>query len=359
MEWQKLTTSGSNAHLEALHLLGATSSVAEVSNSVYYPDEQYFRLHNFGGPEGFENTSWTTNNINSNASGGSWISTVRTINGVTHRRFDVSGYNPSGYNLQNNTGPASGITPTFAELNTGLASTGYAIDQTPDTLYLYTETSDGGENTYSITSPLINLTDYSNTKLVFYFYLFGQNAGNFKVFTSTSNSSLLPSTDNAIQQDIRPVMLNEQFNLYFISDPVSQVGYQGDNIPNQNTHTDNSSEWYRAEADLTSFTEGYIWIVYESGGPGVIQQFNPDQADFAISNVFLANSNNTTLDSDSYTVPETEEIDNYELSLKVLGDVIKLYGLPESDPEEEGQLYQDPDFIDANQGFILISNGPI
>ena len=88
-----------------------------------------------------------------------------------------------------------------------------------------------------------------------------------------------------------------------------------------------------------------------------MQQFNPDQADFAISNVFLANSNNTTLDSDSYTVPETEEIDNYEVSLKVLGDAIKLYGLPEEDPHEEGQLYQDPDFLEFNQGYILISNG--
>ena len=348
MEWQKLTTSGSNAHLEALHLLGATSTVAEVSNSVYYPDEQYFRLHNFEGSNALDgNSFWKSNNANSNASGNPWISTNRTIDGVTHKKFDVSGYNPEGYNLQSNTGPASGINPTFAELNTGLASTGYAIDQTPDTLYLYTETSDSGENTYSITSPLINLTDYSNPKLVFYFYLFGQNAGNFKVFTSTSHLSILPSV--ATQQNISPVMLNEQFNLYFISDPVSQVGYQISNVPNQNTHTDNSSPWYRAEVDLTSFTEGYIWIVYESGGPNVIQQYHPDQADFAISNVFL--------DLGSYIVPETELIDNYELSLKVLGDAIKLYGLPEEDPHEEGQLYQDPDFINANQGFILISNG--
>lgn len=353
MEWQKLTTSGSNAHLEALHLLGATSSVSVVSNSVYYPDEQFFRLHNFEGSNVLdENTFWKSNNANSNASGGSWISTNRTVNGVEHKRFDVSGYSQNG-DPESNTGPASGITPTFAELNTGLAVTGYAIDQTPNTLYLYTETSDEGENIYSITSPLINLTDYSNTKLVFYFYLFGQNAGNFKVFTSTSNLSLVPSVDDAIQQNIRPVMLNEQFDLYFISDPVSQVGYQGAQIVGQ-THTNNSSPWYRAEVDLTSFTEGYVWIVYESGGPnGAIL----DQADFAISNVFLANPDNTMLDSDSYLIPETEEIDNYELSLKVLGDAIKLYGLPEEDPHEEGQLYQDPDFINENQGFILISNG--
>ena len=196
MEWQKLTTSGSNAHLKALHLLGATSSVSVVSNSVYYPDEQFFRLHNFEGSEGFENTSWKGNNANSNASGGSWISSNRTIDAVEHRGFDVSGYSPNS-DPQSNTGPASGITPTFVDLN----SPTLAVTQTPNTLYLYTETSDSGENTYSITSPLINLTDYSNTKLVFYFYLFGQNVGNFKVFTSTSNSSLLPSV--AIQQNIR------------------------------------------------------------------------------------------------------------------------------------------------------------
>lgn len=356
MEWQKLTTSGSNTHLEALHLLGATSTVSVVSNSVYYPDDQFFRLHNFeGSNELDENTFWKGNNANSNASGGSWISIDRTVNGVEHKRFDVSGYSQNG-NPQSNTGPESGITPTFLELNPGLSGTGNAIDQTPNTLYLYTETSDVGENTYSITSPLINLTDYSNTKLVFYFYLFGQNVGNFKVFTSTSPFSLLPNQDNAIQQNISPAILNEEFGIFFISDPVSQVGYQGAQLPGQ-THTDNSSEWYRAEVNLTSFTEGYVWIVYEAGGPNGVSTSDLDQADFAISNVFLANPNNTTLDSDSYLIPETEEIDNYELSLKVLGDAIKIYGLPEEDPHEEGQLYQDPDFINANQGFILISNG--
>lgn len=342
MEWQKLITSGSNTHLEALHLLGATSSVAVVSNSVYYPDDEYFRLYDFEGPEGFENTFWKDNNANSNASGNPWISTDRTVDSVEHRGFDVSGHNLYGYNPQNNTGPLFGINPTPTLLNQ------LSINQDNNALYLYTETSDYGEKTYSITSPLINLTDYSNTKLVFYFYLFGQNAGNFKVFTSTSNLSILPSV--ATQQDIS-YAVDTELGFYVLSDPVSQVGYQGDNLPNQNTHTDNSSPWYRAEVDLTSFTEGYVWIVYESGGPLVIQQFYPDQADFAISNVFL--------DLGSYIVPETEEIDNYELSLKVLGDAIKLYGLPEEDPHEEGQLYQDPDFLEFNQGYILISNGPL
>ena len=350
MEWQKLTTSGSNAHLEALHLLGATSTVAEVSNSVYYPDDQYFRLHNFEGSNGNENTFWKVNNANSNASGLSWTSTNRTVNGVDHKRFDVSGYGENG-DPESNTGPESGITPTFLELNPGLSGQGNAIDQTSDTLYLYTETSDSDENTYSITSPLINLTDYSDTKLVFYFYLFGANCGNFKVFTSTNPLSLLSNEDNAIQQNIRPVMLNDQFgsNIYYLSDPVSQVGYDGDLESIGQTHTNNSSPWYRAEVDLTSFTEGYVWIVYESGGNALDQLSTPFQADFAISNVFL--------DFGSYIVPETEEINNYELSLKVLGDAIKLYGLPEEDPHEEGQLYQDPDFINANQGYILISNG--
>ena len=138
-----------------------------------------------------------------------------------------------------------------------------------------------------------------------------------------------------------------------LSDPISQVG------PGE-THTDNSSKWYRAEVDLTSFTEGHVWIVYESGNPSVATAVNSGNfpwlgglADFAISNVFL------DLNLDNYLIPETEEIDNYELSLKVLGTAIDIYGLPESDPEEEGQLYQDPNFLTSTNGFILISNGPI
>ena len=338
MEWQKLTTSGSNAHLEALHLLGATFTVAEVSNSAYLPDDQAFRLHNFIG----DNDSWKDNNANSNASEDPWISThFRTVDGVPHKGFDVSGFSQYG-NPQIDTGPASGINPSISQLT----SAPLTINQTANTLYLYTETSDSDENTYSITSPLINLTDYPNTKLAFYFYLNGANCGNIKVFTSTSNLSIDPSV--ATQQNISHAEPTG-FGFAVLSAPVSQVGPE-------EIHNNNSSKWHRAEVDLTSFTEGYVWIVYESGNPsiaGAVSSGNFDflggLADFAISNVFL--------DFGSYIVPETEEIDNYELSLKVLGDAIKLYGLPEEDPHEEGQLYQDPDFINANQGYILISNG--
>jgi hypothetical protein len=341
MEWQKLTTSGSNAHLGALHISGATSTVAEVSNSVYFPDDQYFRLHDFTGGN---NESWKFNNINSNVLGGIWRSSDGPVDGVEHKRFDVSGQNLS-WNPQSNTGPASGITPSSVDL----ISPSLAVSQTPNTLYLYTETSYAGEHTYSIVSPLINLTDYSNAKLAFYFYLFGANCGNFKVFTSTSNSSI--SSSVATQQDIS-YAYDTGLGFFDLSDPVSQVGYQGDQGSGQ-THNDNSSKWYRAEVDLISFTEGYVWIVYESGGSNQQQFLYQSQADFAISNVFL------DLDLDNYLIPETEEIDNYELSLKVLGTAIDIYGLPESDPEEEGQLYQDPNFLTSTNGFILISNGPI
>ena len=173
MEWQKLTTSGSNAHLEALHLLGATSSVAEVSNSVYYPDDEYFRLHDFEFPNSIgANDYWKDNNANSNASGNPWISTDRTVDGVIHRGFDVSYLSPNG-DPQNNTGPFMGINPSTEELSQN------AIEQETGAMYLYTETSNlspgSNENIYSITSPLINLNNYLDTKLVFYFYLFGKN----------------------------------------------------------------------------------------------------------------------------------------------------------------------------------------
>jgi len=249
------------------------------------------------------------------------------------------------------TGASHGITPSTS-------SNALNVEQTLDTKYLYAETSDTGENTYSITSPFIDITDYATKKLVFYFHLHGPNCGNFKVYSSASPGSLAGSSTRVIQYSNWPS--SETGNLPGGTQATSYFS-GGTNNPYLFTYavgpgevqTHVNSTFNRAEVSLTSFNIGYIWIVYESGNPGIDLEDSPadaPKADFAIGNLYL--------DLGGYLQPEQFAVVAETPTLEVKNDFVRFVNLPLSDPLVLGALYKDPSNLTGIRSQVRISNGP-
>ena len=344
--WRKIIHSGSQAELEALRLSGTDSQVTVPNPGLCAQD---LWLHDFTIPaEEFSNygnwTGWKSNQANLNASLTPWISFMRIVEvdgapDAIHFPFDISGQNPT---YAPDHGPNHGLANT--EPNTFPSA--LVLPQSSDAPYLYVESGAGLTRAYSITSPLINLTDWFTKKLVFYFYLYGSNAGSFKVYTSTSNEDIdgPPRELNYFASSIGP---GESLTIDdTLTGPVTQVG------PNQ-IQTSANDAWNRVEVDLAStgdseitdneFNTGYIWIVYMSGPDDVS---NPWESDFGIGNLFLK--------LDDYE--GTDNIDVQAPSLKVVSEDIRFHNLQPNDPGVPGALYKE-DF-GGSQSFIKISNGP-
>ena len=358
MEWQKLTTSGSNAHLEALHLLGATSSTELVSNPEYTPNAQdlYLSTLPFGSIpySEYNNTAWKAHPDNTNFEGDPWISEdrfVQQLNGnFYHKKFDISGaidpdLNPT-YIPTPGTGPIGGPGVSIPY------PTEFTIPQFTTGKYIYAETSDPGEWRYSIVSPYIDLTDYTTKKLVFYFYMYGSNCGTTSVLYSPSNSSLENAQELLLSFWNGTAWSTNQLELKAGDDYGTMQGTS-------------EEDWFRAEVDLTysevsaggitiswpEVTQGYLWIKYISGdGQGDGQTYVSTEADFAIMNI--------KLELDGYVVPPLVPSEgNYETTLKAFSEVIKFHGLPTEDPEIEGALYKDIAFINEPKTYVLVSTG--
>tara|TARA_R110002012_G_scaffold6274_3_gene28477 strand:- start:1675 stop:3051 length:1377 start_codon:yes stop_codon:yes gene_type:complete len=300
---------------------------------------------------------------------------------ASYQITDVQGFSNDNYKIL---GSYSGT--SIMSLNTGAATIslpGMYLTPTPDTgpddgfvltdtsstskneaqssgaKYLYAETSDAGENIYSITSPYLDLTSYATKKLVFYFHLYGVNSGQFKVYTCPSSSSLEDRTITNMKYSswagvngLSPsstVFADAYWSGGINNTPTTVTSISG---PIQAT---GSSPWNRVEVDLTTlstgfnevFNTGYIWIVYESGIDPFVD-VEPSEADFGICNLFL--------DLDGYNVPQY--LYHTAPTLGVLGTAIKFHGLPTSDPGQVGALYKDPTTLDDQASPILISNGP-
>jgi len=250
--------------------------------------------------------------------------------------------------LTTGTGPNHGVIPYQ---NTSTVST-----QTTGQKYLYAETSDPGEHTYSITSPFIDLQYYIHKKLIFFFHLHGNNCGEFKVYTSADNLNILnglkamtysnwPGANGAFPNSVE-VDNHWSGGSLNTSDVTFKVG------PGE-VQEEGTSPFNRVEVDLSSFTSGYIWIVYESGNPGIDLGDSPEdapKADFAIGNLFL--------DLDGYTQPiQFAEVAETP-TLEVKFDHVRFVNLPVLDPGVLGALYKDPSNLTGIRSQVRISNGP-
>ena len=250
--------------------------------------------------------------------------------------------------LTTGTGPTSGINPG--------QTTAKNRNQTSPFKFLYAETSDPGEHTYSIASPFINLHDYIEKKLVFFFHLHGANCGTFKVYTSPSSESLVNASVRAMRYSSWPgangaFPNSAESNNYWSGGSVnfSDIAYSVGPGEVQEAAT---SPFNRVEVDLTSFTSGYIWIVYESGNPGIDLGDSPadaPKADFAIGSLYL--------DLQGYTQPEYFALVAETPTLEVKFDHVRFVNLPTSDPEVLGALYKDPSNLTGIRSQIRISNG--
>jgi hypothetical protein len=253
--------------------------------------------------------------------------------------------------LTTGTGPDSGILPsTDPDV--------YNIALATGERYLYAETTDLDNYTYSITSPLINVTDYATKKLVFFFHLHGANSGHFEVHTSPSSESLYVSTQMAMQYSNWPGISGAMPQQPDTDDHWSG----GDSNPNVGAlligpgqiQASGSSPFNRVEVDLATFTSGYIWIVYESGDPSS-PLYDQDSSDFAISNLYL--------NLGGYTQPETIPVVAPTPTLKISQASgytnIRFLNLPESNPGIPGALYkrEDPVVGFGEQSLIMISTG--
>ena len=256
--------------------------------------------------------------------------------------------------LTSGTGPNQGVIPQ--QLTSNIVNQPQHYE---DARYLYAETSDPGENTYSITSPFIDVTDYAAKKLVFFFNLHGDNCGNFKVYTSPSSSSLVDASLMAIKFSNWPGN-NGAFPsseasslLYWSSGSQNTPPYVYQVGPDEvQKHPD--SPFNRVEVDLASFTSGYIWIVYESGNPNIDFVDSPEappKADFAIGSLYL--------DLGGYLIPEQSAVVAETPTLEVKFNHVKFVNLPQSDPEVLGALYKDPSNLTGIRSQIRISNGPL
>jgi len=341
--WKKIIFDGSQAELRTLRLSGTDETVSIFNPEFTYPSQDFW-LRDFSS----DNNAWKTNPANLNAGLTPWLSQDRNVevesaDAFPHKHFDISGQSPetSGV-MDSTTGPNHGINNTGQTPN----QTGMTLPQTTDTNFLYTETSDSGNFTYSITSPLLDLTLWTTKKLVFYFYMFGSNCGNFKVYTSTSNDHITgPPREFKYTANGTGLEFGDT-----LAGPVTELAGQ--------QQTDNSSNWHRAEVNLASTTTpptqandlqgGYIWIVYESGDDDPTSNPNSIKADFAIGSLFLETS--------GYSGPIT--VDVLKPSLSVVSNAIKFYGLPTSDPEVAGALWQKPGTnLNSAISYIMISDG--
>jgi len=368
MGWEKLISSGSNVNLQSLSLLGADSttettiSSSQEVNPDYLPNDQLLHLHDFtDGSDGVDDNFWKTNNANSNATSGSWTSKYRFVFDdfgtlSIHRKFEVIGSSTG------ETGPNDGISIDQTQVPTR------TLPQTEGAPFLYTDVSVGAttHNLRSITSPFLNLTDYTSKKLVFYFHLYGANCGNFQVWTSTSATHLY----GGYQMDMKysnwpgPGSPNQTENVDYFSGGSENTPTSVLQIPPSDgqIQASKTSRFNRVEVDLAPWSlnpqevnknlnEGYIWIIYNPA----TNSFGNLLGELAINHLFL--------DLDGYEVVEfntintTVETEIYEPSLEVLGEAIKLYGLPEENPEEKGALYKEPPSLANNPSYILISTG--
>lgn len=344
--WRKLIYSGSQAELGSLHISG-TNATQTIVNPSYLPYDQILWLHDFTG----DNDDWKDADTNSNATSGSWISEVRQViidgfPSVEHKQFDVVSQSLSFPEATSGTGPSHGLANpvpnTFPIVRT--------LSQGVGAPFLYTETSDPLNRTYSITSPLIDLTDWGSKKLIFYFYMFGANCGNVKVYTSTSNTEITgPPRELRYSTWPGPGNPNPTQNEQFYSDTVFQIG------PGQVQESADTT-WNRAEVDLQNtaepvvasneLNEGYIWIVYESGDADPFTDPNTIKGDFAIGNLFLQLGEYEQPLQSIITAP----------ALEVDGTNIQFHGLLPYDPHEVGALYKET-YPDGSASFIKISNG--
>jgi hypothetical protein len=259
------------------------------------------------------------------------------------------------------TGPDHGITPSTASGDQGEGY--YNVAQSYGTKYLYAETSDPGEKIYSITSPYIDLTDYSTKKLVFYFHLHGPNSGFFNVKTSTSATAITQDPSKQIKFSNWPGTAGNlpSGNIaanYWSGGSANPASYAYTVGPSE-VQESPEAPFNRAEVDLSTFTSGYIWIMYTSGWPGSVGQFlDPDKSDFAIGNLYL--------DLGGYSQPEQFAFAAETPTLEVKGTnflnqnnySVRFVNLPQSDPEVLGALYKDPSNLTGIRSQVRISNGP-
>ena len=262
--------------------------------------------------------------------------------------------------LTTGTGPDEGITPSTASSDQGEGY--YNVAQAFEAKYLYAETSDPGENTYSITSPYIDVTDYATKKLVFYFHLHGENCGTFKVYTSTSSSSLQGGYLKPIHYSNWPGTAGNlpggNIADTYWSGGFNNTAPYGFSVGPSEVQESGEAPFNRAEVNLYDFDTGYIWIVYESGNPGIDLEDSPanaPKADFAIGNLYL--------DLGGYLQPEqfaiVAETPTLEVKSPTLNDFIRFINLPQSDPEVLGALYKHPPDLLSTRSRIRISNGPL
>ena len=367
--WKKIQLTDHDSELKTLRLSGTTSGGMQ-PNPSYDPTGSNLHLHDFAG----DTDDYLTTGSNIFPDGtGTWTSTSSFIFGgpdtidniensqgfVQHTPFYPS-YQAPGYSTpSSNTGPDHGITPSTS-------STAKNVAQSADSLYLYAETSDASESVHSIISPELDLSSYTSKKLVFYFHMFGENCGRFRVLHKSS----LDSLSGAIQLLIKysnwpgengsiPLEGGLEESSYWSggsqnpSDFVIVVGEPGQ------IQVSGSSPFNRVEVDLETMTfPSRIWIVYESGNPDLDNPSNQYKADFAIGNLYL--------ELDGYTIPA--EIPNIAavptLKLNYPGTSdgdIRLLNLPESNPGIAGALYKhvDPEIGPLGQSVIMISTGSL